>query len=134
MGCGYPIIRPARNPNLKGNDMTDISALPMIRYTNISQIRAANKAAGFFWFSPATILCFGVRVESRIYTSADGLARLWVESGDNFYETAREYKVATFNPETGGIMYADMAAGGSTVQRFTTFADAKAHILTLLDS
>ncbi|WP_457066972.1 hypothetical protein [Mycobacteroides abscessus] len=81
------------------------------RFTNIGDIRRANKKAGFFWFSPATITAFGARVESRIYD--EGISknypagsRVWVESRKNHDSTSREYLIARFNVETSDISYA----------------------------
>lgn len=81
------------------------------RFTNIGDIRRANKKAGQFWFSPATVAAFAARVESRIYdagVSEDHPAgsRVWVESRRNFDGTIREYMIARFNVQTGDISYA----------------------------
>lgn len=81
------------------------------RFTNIGDIRRANKKAGLFWFSPATITAHGVKVESRVYDEGvsddypEG-SRLWVESRRNFDGTAREHLIARFNVQTGDISYA----------------------------
>lgn len=80
------------------------------RFTNIGDIRRANKKAGLFWFSPSTIAAHGARVESRIYDEGvsedypEG-SRAWVESRRNFDGTAREHLIARFNVETSDISY-----------------------------
>ncbi|SIB66411.1 hypothetical protein [Mycobacteroides abscessus] len=81
------------------------------RFTNIGDIRRANKKAGLFWFSPATITAHGAKVESRIYDEGvsedypEG-SRLWVESRRNFDGAAREHLIARFNVQTADISYA----------------------------
>lgn len=82
----------------------------VFRYTNIGDIRRANKRAGMFWFSPATVAAFAARVESRIYdegTSKDYPqgSRVWVESRRNHNSTSREHLIARFNVETADISY-----------------------------
>jgi hypothetical protein len=96
------------------------------RYTNISQIKAANKAAGRFWFSPDTIRFFQSRVESRVYTSRDGLTRLWVESTTNWDDSAREFKVSRFDTVSHDIEY--VQTEDYDVFRFDKLADAKAYL------
>ncbi|WP_457095136.1 hypothetical protein [Mycobacteroides abscessus] len=81
------------------------------RFTNIGDIRRANKKAGLFWFSPSTIAAHGARVESRIYDEGSSEdypegSRVWVESRRNFDGTAREHLIARFNVQTGDISYA----------------------------
>jgi hypothetical protein len=81
----------------------------MTRFTNIAEIKTANKNAGRFWFSPDTVRHFAARVESRVYdagTNADYPlgSRLWVESTRTFND-GREYKIARFNVETSDISY-----------------------------
>lgn len=81
------------------------------RFTNIGDIRRANKKAGQFWFSPATITAFCARVESRVYD--EGISedypegsRVWVESRKNHNSTSREHMIARFNVQTRDISYA----------------------------
>lgn len=81
------------------------------RFTNIGDIRRANKKAGQFWFSPATITAFGARVASRVYD--EGISedypegsRVWVESRKNHNSTSCEHMIARFNVQTGDISYA----------------------------
>lgn len=81
------------------------------RFTNIGDIRRANKRAGLYWFSPSAIAAFGARVESRIYDEGvsedypEG-SRVWVESRRNHDFTSREHLIARFNVQTGDISYA----------------------------
>lgn len=107
------------------------------RFTNIADIKHANKNAGFYWFSPDTIRAFDSRHVSRIY---DGGAshgypegsRLWVESTRNYNGTAREYKLAIFDIATGDISYVSAHIGWSAILRFTTKAAAVQAIEGLL--
>ncbi|SHT83478.1 Uncharacterised protein [Mycobacteroides abscessus subsp. abscessus] len=81
------------------------------RFTNIGDIRRANKKAGLSWFSPATIMAFGARVESRVYD--EGISenypegsRVWVEFRKSHDSTSPEHLIARFNVQTGDISYA----------------------------
>lgn len=86
------------------------------RFTNITQIKDANKAAGMFWFSPATIKCFKARVETRVYTAKDSRdypqgSRVWVEStwtGEEARPRAREYKIPRFDVASSDISYVNV--------------------------
>jgi hypothetical protein len=95
------------------------------RFTNIAEIRQANKNAGRFWFSPETVRAFASRVESRVYDGGAGYdypdgSRLWVESTKNYDDTAREYKIALFSVFTGDISYLNARAAKYTILRFRT--------------
>jgi hypothetical protein len=88
-----------------------------VRYTNIGQIRRANKDAGRFWFSPDTIRQFASRVETRVYEWTDprgsyedsdgwGECRLWIESTKGYDDDQpREYKIARFSVTSHDIGY-----------------------------
>lgn len=94
------------------------------RFTNIAEIRRANKNAGFCWFSPGTIRAFDSGHVSRIYDGGAGHdypegSRLWVESTRNYNDTAREYKLAIFDVATGDISYVS-AIFRSAILRFRT--------------
>lgn len=99
------------------------------RFTNIAEIRKANKNAGFFWFSPETVRMFKSWHDSRVYDSGashdypEG-SRLWVESTRNYNDTAREYKLAIFDVATGDISYVSARIAHSTILRFRTKAAA----------
>jgi hypothetical protein len=101
------------------------------RYTNIAEINAANKAAGRFWFSPATIEFFDSRVESRVYDEGTSTeypkgSRLWVESTKSgFDDTRREFKLARFNVETADI---DRVHRDWVTLRFTNLGDAESYL------
>lgn len=82
-------------------------------YSNITEISAANTAAGFFWFSPSTIEWFDARVESRVYDDGKG-GRVWVDSIQDHgrdVTPAREYKLARFDTETMDISRLDVPDG-----------------------
>ena len=79
-----------------------------VRFTNIAQIRDANNAAGYFWFSADTMRFFDSKVESRVFDAGvDGKypkgSRVWIESTRNYDDTGRDYKVARFDVATGDI-------------------------------
>lgn len=81
-----------------------------VRFTNIADIKSANKAAGWYWFSPDTVHAFKSRVETRIYDAGTSIdypqgSRLWVESTRNYNDRGREHKIARFNVETSDISY-----------------------------
>lgn len=95
------------------------------RFTNIVEIRRANKNAGFYWFSTDTVRAFDSRVVSRVYDGSAGMdypegSRLWVESTRNYDNTAREYKLAIFDVATGDISYVSARIAHSTILRFRT--------------
>lgn len=69
-------------------------------FSTMTEIKAANKAQGFYWFSPDTIAFFDAKIE---YPLAGG--RFWIESTRNYDDSAREYKVCEVAPD-GDIDYA----------------------------
>lgn len=78
------------------------------RFTNIAQIKAANKAKGYFWFSPSTVRMFKSRVESRIYENNS--TRFWVESIRTYDDDgSRAIKIACFDIHTHDISWASVA-------------------------
>jgi hypothetical protein len=86
-------------------------------YRNITEVKRANKAAGYFWFSPATMKHWGARVETPVM---DG--RFWVESARTYDDEGREYKLVTAD-DAGGVDY--LRAGDSTdILRFPTRTEA----------
>jgi hypothetical protein len=74
-------------------------------YRNITEIKKANKAAGKYWFSPATIKAFASRVETPIMEG-----RYWVESTRNYDDTARDYKLVVAD-DSGNVEYVRDPAG-----------------------
>lgn len=100
------------------------------RFTNIAEIRRANKNADFHWFSPDTIRAFDSRHISRVYDGGASRdypegSRLWVESTRNYNDTACEYKLAIFDVATGNISYVSVRIAHSTILRFRTRACEK---------
>lgn len=80
------------------------------RYTNIEDIRVANKNRGYYWFSPDTLRIFKSRVVSRIYDAGTSVdypkgSRLWIESTRNYNDCGREWHIARFNVDTADISY-----------------------------
>lgn len=86
-------------------------------FRNITEVKKANKAAGHFWFSPATIKAFTSRVESPIMGG-----RYWVESTTNADDTDREYKLVVAH-DSGDVQYLTQP-GTYTVFRFDTRVEA----------
>lgn len=86
-------------------------------FRNITQIKAANKAAGKYWFSPDTIRHFASRVESPIMSG-----RYWVESTRNADDSGREYKLCMAHDD-GDVEYV-RKPGGVDIFRFATRVDA----------
>jgi hypothetical protein len=86
-----------------------------VTYRNITEVKKANKAAGKFWFSPATIKSFGARVETPIM---DG--RFWVESTRTYDDEVREYKLVTAE-DAGEVSYLRI---GGDIARFPTRTEA----------
>jgi hypothetical protein len=86
-------------------------------YRNITEVKRANKAAGYFWFSPATRKHWGARVETPVM---DG--RFWVESARTYDDEGREYKLVYATDDAGAVDY--FRAGGTDILRFPTRAEA----------
>ena len=57
-------------------------------FKTISDVKAANKAAGYYFFSRSTNRFFGSRVESSLYGG-----RFFITSEDNFDRSARFYTI-----------------------------------------
>lgn len=95
-------------------------------FTNIADIKRANKDAGRYWFSPDTLRAFGSRVESRIYDTGRN-TRVWVESTRNYDDSGREYKISEFDVATGDISYV-------SVEYRTLRFDAKVDAVKFLES
>lgn len=84
------------------------------KYT-IGEMKAINKDKGYCYFSKETIKFWGAKIES---TYQNGL---FIESIDNFNQTARQYKVGlfTFNGDV------------CTIDMFNNINDAKALVIGL---
>ncbi len=71
----------------------------------ITEIKQANKKAGFHWFDKDTMECWGTKIESQVYSGPGGV--FFVTSGwDGFRgkeQGKRAYSVRGFNPETSQI-------------------------------
>lgn len=84
----------------------------------ISAIKAANAAAGYYFFSPETMRSFGSRVSDDVIQGV-----LFVTSErdriGNAWDGARRYTVRRFFPETGSIQTV------SEFGQFATLAAAK---------
>lgn len=68
----------------------------------ITDIKAANAAAGFFFFSKDTMRFFSSKVESKVYEGPGGV--YFVTSEQMGEEGPRKYRVRRFEPETGRIV------------------------------
>ena len=60
-----------------------------MRYTTIAQVKAANKAAGQFWFGPDTMRYWNSRVESDVI----GGRYFLTSERSNDYDDARRYSI-----------------------------------------
>jgi hypothetical protein len=74
------------------------------RYT-ISDIKAANKAAGRFFFERDTMRFFNSRVFRSVYQGPGGVYFVTSEqfTGSDGVKAPRTYKVREFDPETGNV-------------------------------
>lgn len=86
-------------------------------FRNITEIKKANKAAGRYWFSPATVKLFASRTETPIMGG-----RFWVESTRNADESGREYKLCMVHDD-GDVEYVRHPGGGD-ILRFATRVEA----------
>lgn len=102
------------------------------RFTNIAEVKQANKSAGFYWYSPDTVRVFKPRVETRIYDAGTSVdypegSRVWVESTTTYNGVGREYKIPRFNVATGDINY-------TSVDYRTLVFSTKANAVKFLES
>jgi len=69
----------------------------------LAEIRAANKAAGFYFFEPATLRFFDSRILRAVYQGPGGVYFITSEQfhGSGGYTAPRKHTVRKFNPETG---------------------------------
>ena len=89
-------------------------------YRTIAEVKKANKAAGHYWFSPATLKAFASRVETPIIGG-----RYWDEATTTYNGDGREYKMAVAD-DTGDVRYLTQ---DSTVLRFATRVKAIDHLI-----
>lgn len=71
----------------------------------IEQIRAANKAAGFFFFEPDTVRFFRSRILPTVHSGPGGVYFLTSEQfvSSRGVASPRRYTVRKFNPGSGDI-------------------------------
>jgi hypothetical protein len=79
-------------------------------YTTLGEIKRANAAAGYFWWSSNTVKTYRPKLESAIYietprTDYPKGSRSWVESTRDYTGDSREYKLVRFNCENGDVSY-----------------------------
>lgn len=79
-----------------------------MNYT-IEDIKAANKAAGLYYFEPDTMRFFKSRVSSRVYQGPGGVFMVTSEQFSDFEgNTAeRRYTVRQFFPDSGKVCNVD---------------------------
>lgn len=68
---------------------------------SVNDIKTANHEAGYHFFDPDTMRCFGSRIERTVYQGEGGV--YFISSEDDFNRTRRFYCVRQFMPETGQI-------------------------------
>lgn len=88
----------------------------MGHFATIADVKAANEAAGCFFFSPRTMRFFNSRVDSRIYGG-----RFFVTSERQDADHPRLYTVR----EVGADGRVDDAAGGGGFQAYRTLQGAR---------
>lgn len=81
-----------------------MTSAPPFTYKTIADVRAANKANGYCWFSRDTMRFFNTRIESKLIAG-----RYFITSEQMFYHTERRYTVREAMPdgsiETVGEFY-----------------------------
>lgn len=68
--------------------------------TTLREIKAANRAAGHFWFEPETVRFFGSRIHSEVHEGPGGI---YFVSSEQPPHGPRGYAVRQFNPENSHI-------------------------------
>jgi hypothetical protein len=92
-------------------------------YTTLGEIKRANAAAGYFWWSTTTVKTYRPKLESAIYVEQPREdypkgSRSWVESTRDYTGDSREYKLVRFNCENGDVSY--IRDGDRNICRFPT--------------
>ncbi len=75
----------------------------------VSEIKAANAAAGYFFFSPDTLRFFRSRIGDSVYQGVGGAFFVTSEQfvSSDGQRKPRRYTVRAFNPATGDCSTAD---------------------------
>lgn len=66
----------------------------------VNSITEANRKAGYHWFDPDTMRCFGTRVLSEVYQGPGGV---FFVTSDKQFDGSRGYTVRRFDPEGANI-------------------------------
>jgi len=97
----------------------------MTTYQSIDEIKAANRAAGEYWFSPVIERQFDPHAETPIMAG-----RFWVESINNHNCTGRTYLLCVAR-DNGVVVH---LGGPKGLLKFNTRLDAVTALAKLLDS
>jgi ribosomal protein L19 len=73
----------------------------MTHYKTLADFRAANKAAGMFFFSRDTVRFFKSRFESGLYNSRFNVFQYFLTSESNFDGTSRRFTVRRIQEDCG---------------------------------
>jgi hypothetical protein len=68
----------------------------------IEEIKAANRRAGYHFFSSNTMRSFGSRVSDKVYQGPGGIFIVTSEK-TRYSNEPREYMARQFHPETGAV-------------------------------
>lgn len=96
----------------------------MAEHWTMTAIKAANKAAGRYWFEPGTLRFFDSHVGQTVYQGAGGVYFVSSERfhGSRGYSAPRRYTVRQFDPETGAV---DTVGPFNELMRSAAIAKAK---------
>lgn len=94
------------------------------RHWTLEDIKQANNAAGFHFFSPSTMKAFKSRVyPGDVYQSSDG--RIYFLTSESTYDdSGRDYRIREFDPTVGNIRNSD--------PKFKTLSAARRYVRKLV--
>lgn len=87
----------------------------------MTDVKQANKDAGYYFFSRDTMRFFGTRIVSALYKNNTFITTDYTD----FERNNRAYSVRVFHPETGIVDTAKFPDGKSTFNKFSTIESAR---------
>lgn len=92
-------------------------------FTTISEVRAANKAAGYHWFDRSSMRFFNTVIESKLYAG-----KYFITSDRMRVEDPKRYSIRAVR-EDGGV---DTVGSFQDFCKYLTIEDARAAVRRLL--
>jgi CRISPR/Cas system endoribonuclease Cas6 (RAMP superfamily) len=99
----------------------------------IKTVKAANKKAGYYFFSPSTMRFFASKIESHLMYGGDQYGYFVTSEKTGFDSVKREYKVRQANFLTGEVCTIPSSMGESTYRNYCDALE-KAKSLAAIDA